>query len=113
MAMIMLDEVENRAAPAASVTTRTQRFSVDFEFPVTFCRGLFRPENPVLLDTLRRIEPHKRHRVLFFIDAGVLAARPELTADIEAYCAHHSRSVELASQPIVIEGGEAVKQGLA
>ena len=118
MAMIMLGEADNsaadnRVAPARAVTTRTQKFSVDFEFPVTFCRGLFSPENPVLVDTLRRIEPQKRHRVLIFLDAGVLAARPELTADIEAYCAHHSRHVELAAQPVVIEGGEAVKQGLA
>lgn len=112
--MIMLSEIDERqATPASPVTTRTQKFSVDFEFPVTFCRGLFDPHNPVLLDTLRRIEPHKRHRVLVFVDAGVLAARPGLAAEIAAYGEHHSRHIELAAAPVVIEGGEAVKQGLA
>lgn len=112
--MIMLSEIDERpAALASAVTTRTQKFSVDFEFPVTFCRGLFDPQNPVLLDTLRLIEPQKRHRVLFFVDAGVLAARPGLIAEIQAYGEYHSRHIELAAAPVVIEGGEAVKQGLA
>ena len=55
---------------------RTQSFSVAYEFPVVFTASLFQPENPVLVETLCRLEPNREHRCLVFIDNGLLATRP-------------------------------------
>jgi 3-dehydroquinate synthase len=83
-----LSQVETNAR-AAETLTHLQRFSVDYEFPVVFTAGLFSPDNPVLADTLARLEPDRRHRCLVFIDEGVLAARPGLADDIRAYAGRH------------------------
>lgn len=93
-------------------TVHLQQFSVNFEFAVTFCRGLFDPGNAILADTVRRLEPDRRHRLLVFLDEGILAARPTLIDEIAAYATAHSRSMELVCPPVLIPGGESIKQGL-
>ena len=60
----------------------TQRFAIQFEYPVHFTRGLFKPDNPILTDTVGRLEPSKRHRVMTFIDNAVASAIPTLSSDI-------------------------------
>jgi 3-dehydroquinate synthase len=59
-----------------STTSRTQthwqRFAVPFEFPVVFTDGVFDPANPALRDVLCLREPTKRHRVVFFVDDGLV-----------------------------------------
>ena len=86
-----------------------QRFDVTFEYPVAFTRGLFAPENPVLLDAIRRREPAVRHRVLGVVDAGVLRAFPDLPARVAAYAARHAEALELLGAPEVVPGGEQAK----
>ncbi len=63
-----------------------QQFAVSFEFPVVFTEGLFRPDNTVLADTLRRLEPDKRHRCLVFVDQGLLAVHPDLPDSHRELC---------------------------
>ena len=89
-----------------------QRFTVAYDFPVYFTERLFAPENQVLIETLTRWEPEKRHRCLVFIDDGVLSARPSLKAEIMAYAGHHSPTIELVSPPIPVPGGERIKNEL-
>lgn len=93
-------------------TNYLQQFSVAYEFPVCFTRGLFDPSNRTLIDTLGRLEPEKRHRCLVFVDAGVREAIPDLEADIEAYAAAHSDHMEMVGEIISVPGGEAVKNDL-
>lgn len=90
---------------------QVQRFSVAYEFPVCFTADLFALDNPVLRDTLQRLETNKRHKIIVFIDSGVLAARPGLADAIGAYASHHGEHIELVAAPIVIPGGEQIKQG--
>lgn len=92
--------------------TCLQRFTVAYEYPVTFTRGLFDPANPVLAQTLARLEPAKRHRVLVFVDDGLAEALPPLLAQIERYAAHHAHAIELAAPPVPVPGGERVKMDL-
>ncbi|MBA3518411.1 MAG: 3-dehydroquinate synthase [Rhizobiales bacterium] len=94
---------------AVEASVHLQRFSVAFEFPVAFTSGLFDPGNPVLIDTLSRLEPDRRHRCLIFIDDGVLAARPFLPAEIGAYARHHGARMALVAEPISVPGGEKIK----
>jgi 3-dehydroquinate synthase len=98
-------------APAAATQTltRVQRFSVAYEFPVVFTAGLFSPDNPVLAETLCRLEPDRCHRCLVFIDDGVLAARPGLIREILAYADRHRARMTLAADPIPVPGGEKIK----
>lgn len=93
-------------------STHVQRFSVDFEFPVSFTEGLFEIGNRVFLDTLQRLETDKRHRVIVFVDAGVLGARPNLGDEIARYANNYPTQIELVGKPIAVAGGESVKQGL-
>lgn len=106
------DKAMTRRATSVGNTLVWQRFAVPFEFPVAFDEGVFRPENSLLADILARREPDKRHRCLIFLDEGLLAARPNLSAEIEAYAAAHGNRMELVCEPRAIPGGERVKSEL-
>ena len=98
--------------PHSEVTIRQQCFSVEYRFPVTFCRGVFDTDSTVLIDIVRQFEPQRRHRMLVFVDGGVMSARPSLGDEIVAYAERYRASLELVTEPISIGGGEAVKRGL-
>ncbi len=89
-----------------------QRFTVAYDYPVVFTEGVFRPDNPVLAETIRRLEPHRRHRCLVFVDDGLLAVRPGLAREIEAYARCHGESMELVAPPLTVPGGEKIKNDL-
>jgi len=91
----------------------TQRISVEWDFPVVFTHALFDPKNPVLADTLDRKGEHRTHRAMVFIDAHVAAARPALVEEIRACFAAHPQRLALAGEPVIVPGGEAVKNDFA
>jgi 3-dehydroquinate synthase len=86
-----------------------QRFTVVFEYPVAFTRGVFDHANRCLIDALRRREPLRRHRAAVVVDAGVADHWPRLTDAIQSYAAAHASHLELAAPPLVIPGGECCK----
>jgi 3-dehydroquinate synthase len=100
-------------APAPVATRRSdvirQRITVPFEYPVVFTRGVFDAANPALFDALCEREPGRRHRALVVVDAGVVAAFPELTGQISNYFRAHADQLELVAPPAEIPGGEAAK----
>ncbi len=105
--------IENpKEATLVDQTVSWQCFEVRYEFPVHFTRGLFSAENPILVDTLSRLEPAKRHRCLVFIDDGVLSSRPEMKAAVVAYAETHADRIDLACPPIPVPGGERIKNEL-
>ena len=95
-----------------NATTAWQRFSIAYEFPVCFTTAVFNPQNTVLRDTLCLLEADKCHRVAIFVDAGVLAALPDLLTSINHYFAAHSESMELAGVPLQMPSGEKLKSDL-
>ncbi len=86
-----------------------QRFSVPFEYPVYFTDGLFDTGNSVVVDTLCRLEPAKRHRLLVFIDAGVTDVCLTLLEDLKQYVRFYNDHVALVAEPLLLPGGEAIK----
>ena len=98
-----------RGDSAALGDVHWQRFSVPYAYPVCFTEGVFAPGNPVLRDTLSRLEPQVRHRCVVFLDDGLLTVRPGLIEEIEAYAAHHARHIDLVTRPIPVPGGERIK----
>lgn len=90
-----------------------QSFSVDFDFPVYFTRNLFSIENSTFQNAVTRLEPHKRHRVLFVVDENVLSAHPLLISQIDRYFAQHQDVLENVGPVVPVQGGEASKNDFA
>ena len=91
----------------------TYGFSVPFEFPLHFTRGVFDRQNALLETIVARHEPARRHRLLVVIDDRVAAATPDLHDRVLGYAAAHSASIDLALPPVIVPGGEAVKNDIA
>ena len=89
--------------------TIEQSFAVSFSYPVVFGRDLFAPGQPHLRDAVCRLGDPVPHRVLVFVDAGLVAAQPGLPERIQAYCAAHAGALELVQPPQAVPGGEAAK----
>ncbi len=89
--------------------TIQQKFSVSFDYPVTFTRDLFEPSNPVFRDTLRRRTEDRPGRALVFLDQGVATAAPDLAERICAYFSAYEADLCLVKAPHVVMGGEAIK----
>ena len=84
-------------------------FSVPFKFPVVFTRGVWGPRSSLFVDTIRSIEPDRCHRVLVVVDDQVARAHPSLISEVGKYFSDRSEALELACPPVVVPGGEGVK----
>lgn len=89
------------------------RFTVPFAFPVIFTSDVWDPDNRSFADVLCRREPDRRHRVMVAIDQEVAGAHGTLLSDIDDYFARFARSLDLVTAPVIMPGGEAVKNDLA
>jgi 3-dehydroquinate synthase len=106
------DAAPDAAPPGGRADIAWQRFSVPFDYPVAFTRGLFAPANPLLADMLARREADKRHRCLVYLDDNLARARPGLIDEIEAYAAAHPGRMVLAGPVETLPGGEKIKTEL-
>ena len=91
----------------------TYGFTVPFEFPLHFTRGVFDRRNPLLKTIVSRLEPARRHRLLIVVDERVASSNPHLHDAVLGYAAEHAASMELVSPPVIVPGGEAVKNDIA
>ena len=91
----------------------TQSFSVPFQYDVWFTQGLFDASNPVFVDVLTRVEPEKKHRIVVFVDNGILAGNGDAFLEsIKNYATAHHDRIELVTDPIAVQGGETIKVAL-
>jgi len=88
-----------------------QRFSVSFQYPVAFVRGLFDPAQSLFARIISGDETAKRHRCFFIIDDGL--ADRNLNEIISAYFNCYPDQLELIASPMLVPGGEIVKKDLA
>lgn len=95
-----------------STHTVVQRIDVNWEFPVIFTHALFDPGNPVLVNTMNRYAEHRRHRAMVYIDSHVAKALPNLASQAAAYFAAHPARLELVGAPVVVPGGEVIKNDI-
>ena len=91
----------------------TYGFSVPFSFPLEFTSGVFDVANPLFAQVVSRLEPERRHRVLFVIDESLAQANPHLHDALLGYASAFADRIELAGPPVIVIGGEAVKNDLA
>lgn len=86
--------------------TLTPTFDIRFSFPLSFTNGAFRLENNGLARLI--VDKYgKPGKALFFVDEGVVNARPQLQAEIAAYCEHHG--IEYFQRMHVLPGADAAK----
>ncbi len=74
-----------------------------------FTASIFQLENTLLRDILAGPEQGLPRKLLFFIDAGVARCHPRLAEAIGAYCRFHGASLTLCGPPLMVTGGEEVK----
>jgi 3-dehydroquinate synthase len=88
-------------------------FSVPFEFPLHFTKGVFDITNPLLADIVSRLEPARRHRILVVIDERVATANPHLQDAVLGYASANGQRIELTGPPVIVAGGETVKNDIS
>ena len=81
--------------------------SVKFELRVYFTRAVFGASNSLLQSLL--VEPHRLPKVLVVLDESLSLAQPALAPSIENYFAALTDQLNLVAPPLIIEGGERVK----
>ena len=86
-----------------------QTFQVPFEYNVLFTKGVFDPDNRLLIDALTVTDNGIRPKVLVIVDDGLLKYHSGLLAQIDSYFASHRQSAELVTAPICVAGGELCK----
>jgi len=82
---------------------------IRFQQKVCFTRDVFALSNPLLNDILRSGEAGRPAKALLVLDESLHRAQPALARQIESYFARFEKSVKLMRPPIVLEGGERVK----
>jgi 3-dehydroquinate synthase len=82
------------------------QFEVPYRFRVYFTEGVFDPGNDVLRGVLRE-GGKRRERLLAVFDEEVVEPRPSLIDGLTSYL--EDTNVELVHPPIVLPGGEALK----
>ncbi len=95
--------------PDSTQDTFLQRFSVSFEYPVCFTRGVFEGDNPLLAEILQSRGEDQTHRCMVYIDEGVAKAHSSLSRKIEEYFHQRRDRLALAASPRVVPGGERAK----
>src|SRR6266542_4339900 len=115
----MAKQIGQRAADMVRSATRAvalradmvhlQKFSVAYDYPVYFTTDVFASDNIDLLQAIARKEPNRRHRLFVIVERALCDARTTLLADIGAYVEHHRERLQLVAAPLVVDGGETVK----
>ena len=78
-----------------------------------FTRDVFAARNQALHTALTRAGCAARHRCLVLVDKGVPTTFPDLPVRIRQYFAAHSADLQLVRAPLVLPGGERIKQSPA
>ncbi len=86
-----------------------QEFTVSYNYPVHFTHNVFNPANPLLNDTINRLNENRQHRVQIFIDSGVAKTWPDLNDSIKRYFETYADTLKLVCEPEIVPGGEQAK----
>ncbi|MET7256520.1 3-dehydroquinate synthase [Dyadobacter fermentans] len=90
--------------------TIKQRFQVEYNYAVFFTQRLFDTQNPLLKEFFQAYtEQGFQRKALVIVDEGFEQTQPELKNQIRAYFAQNVKHIQLASEIIVVPGGEACK----
>lgn len=88
-----------------------QTFQVPFEYQIEFTEGVFDLKNNLLAHFIKQEKGSQQVKIGVVIDAGVFNTHPDLLPQINGYF-EQLPGVSLSYQPLVVEGGEEVKNNL-
>ncbi len=91
------------------MTAIERTIQVTFQQRVFFTQHVFAAANPVLKDVLAAGDESQVRRALLVLDESLHAAQPGLAPQIESYFATHAGCLKLVCPPLILEGGERVK----
>jgi 3-dehydroquinate synthase len=74
---------------------------------------MFDPGNTTLAEVCTRQDADRQRKVLVVLDAGVARVYPSLVNDITRYVATHADALQLTRSPMLVDGGEQVKNDTA
>ena len=100
-------------SPQPDGTPLTCRISVSFEFQVFFTEHAFDAGNDLLHSILTARNGGRREKVLLAIETSVVASMPDLLAQIERYFDNAAAQLEVVCAPVVLNGGERLKNSHA
>lgn len=83
--------------------------SLSWRHRVLFVSGVFNPSACVLRNVLASEERGYKTKAIVVMDEGLVRSRPALAHEIELWFAAHADVVELVAPPLVLPGGEQVK----
>ncbi len=84
---------------------------IEFEHRVYFTRKVFAPENSLVRNVIAPVPPKEGSvKVLLVLDSHLVSARSALPGEIDAYFRTHAESIRMVCPPLILPGGEAVKQ---
>ncbi len=95
-----------------SVKTYIQSIRVPFEYPVHFTRNVFDPENHIIVNTIDRYSENRKQRIIIYVDAGLEKKYDSLIKKIDSYFEFHKDRLELVKPPILLMGGESIKDNM-
>ena len=84
-----------------------QTVRTEFHYPVHFTRCVFHADNKVLRDVVA--SGCGAGQVLFVIDKGVCTPWRNFPQQLESYCHAHSGVIKNVADPLIVPGGEDVK----
>ncbi|HAV62675.1 MAG TPA: 3-dehydroquinate synthase [Verrucomicrobiales bacterium] len=82
---------------------------VNWRHQVHFTQDVFAPVNPTLRDVMLGCDDRRPHKAMVVVDDSLASANRDLTRNIEAYFAGFPEDLVLVCPPVVMEGGERVK----
>ncbi len=91
-----------------SSTTLQQHINIPLYYPVVFTRQAFHADNDSLADLLNGSRETRR-KVMVLIDQGVADAFTALPAHIRGWFADRNETLDLVRDPVIVPGGEPVK----
>ncbi len=102
--------MKKESVPAERISENVEaRFSIPFQYQVSFTNKVFDPQNPLLVRTLAQKEPSRQHCLTVFVDDGVMALWPNLEQEIKGYIDEHKQHLRLSTSLIKVPGGEESK----
>jgi 3-dehydroquinate synthase len=86
-----------------------QCIPVTFRYDVRFTTGLFEIDNPLLAEVMAADGKPGSKRAIAIVDSGLLRYHRDLLDKIKAYSERYQDAIALVAQPLIVTGGEAVK----
>ena len=86
-----------------------RQIHVTFRHQIYFTLGAFSDSNPLLTSVLIGRDKREKRRLLIVVDDMLAAAQTSLIDQIIRYFAANSTVLELVCNPILMNGGEQVK----